>query len=151
MFKFDLNNYADQAAPIREALDLLKKDGWADAENGKHYLGDTGIFVNVFEYNSKKQEEATWEAHRKYADVQFMLRGEELMEYADISHLQLAPYIEERDFIACEGPAEKTVPMNVNTGYIIFPEDGHKPGISPDGSCAFVKRACAKIPMDLLK
>lgn len=71
--------------------------------------------------------EGEFESHKKYIDIQCMLKGEELMEYANINDLtEAVPYNENSDAMFWKGMGSV---LNIPAGtlYIAFPEDGHKP------------------------
>ena len=71
--------------------------------------------------------EGEFESHKKYIDIQCMLEGEELMEYANINDLtEAVPYNENSDAMFWKGMGSV---LNIPAGtlYIAFPEDGHKP------------------------
>lgn len=75
-----------------------------------------------------------FEAHRKYIDIQFVLRGRELILWAPLSLLTdvTMPFDADQDAALFNGVPE-AVPVQVMAGQfaILFPEDGHAP------SCAW--------------
>lgn len=65
----------------------------------KEYISQE-IFVLKQSYYTKDRENAFFESHQKYIDVQFIVQGEEFMDVCDITHLTLTqPYNEEKDVI----------------------------------------------------
>ena len=71
-----------------------------------------------------------YETHRRYADVQYMVRGEE--ETAYLSMEDLAPateYDAEKDiqFFHSAGAQPTVVHVSAGMCYVVFPEDGHMP------------------------
>lgn len=93
---------------------------------------ETGVYmypwgkVMIQEGNTRHLGEGEFESHRKYIDIQCMLDGEELVEYANIDDLtEFIPYNEETDAMFWKGIGSV---LDISTGvfYIAFPEDGHK-------------------------
>ena len=88
---------------------------------------DENCFVLEQAYITKNKEDCLFESHKKYIDIQCMLKGEELMEYANINDLtEVVPYNENSDAMFWKGMGSV---LNIPAGtlYIAFPEDGHKP------------------------
>lgn len=90
-------------------------------------------------------EGALFEAHRNFADVQYILRGGEDMTWAPLNTLTPAkPYnpTKDKEMLSGEG-----VTMHVPEGmaYIVFPEDAHSPGLSV-GECHEVEKIVVKLP-----
>ena len=54
---------------------------------GRYDLGN-GDFVNVMEYTTKLRQDACYEAHRDYVDIQVVIRGAEQIEVAPIDALE---------------------------------------------------------------
>lgn len=118
-----------------------------DTECIKEMITDD-IFVLKQAYYTKNREDCFFESHKKYIDVQYMVKGEEIMEVSDIKNLNLiTPYDENTDFIKYDGN------KNISSLYIkekelaiFFPEDGHQPCIKTDKS-SLVYKAVIKIPI----
>lgn len=103
----------------------------------------------VSEYETKVENEVGYEAHRKNIDIQYLLRGEERVACLPLEKLkETKPYSEEKDaafFTASVQPIE----MTLGGGYfaIFFPQDGHMPQLSVDGT-EMVKKVVVKIKME---
>ncbi|MFH1570933.1 MAG: YhcH/YjgK/YiaL family protein [Gemmatimonadota bacterium] len=109
----------------------------------RHPLDGDDVFALVQEYQSKAGDEGFWEAHRKYADVQYVVSGVEDIGYAPAAAMEAGPYDEGRDFLKLEG--EGTF-LEMPAGYfmILFPQDAHMPGMALR-SPAPVKKAVVKV------
>jgi YhcH/YjgK/YiaL family protein len=104
------------------------------------------VFADVTEYVTVPWEEAKYETHHNYTDIQYMISGSETMTYARIDELtEKVPYDEEKDvvFYGNENPGLKVV---VKAGeYMIFkPWDGHKPRVAVSEP-AMIKKVIIKI------
>ena len=68
------------------------------------------------------------EAHRKYLDIQYIVKGQETMGWADLADCSMeGEFSEEKDIGMYSGPFTfHTIPAG--TCYVVFPEDAHMPG-----------------------
>ncbi|WP_313579167.1 YhcH/YjgK/YiaL family protein [Lacrimispora sp.] len=129
-----------------KAVDFLKNTDLESLAPGKYEIDGKNVFANVTEYTTVPWEEAKYEAHHNYTDIQYMISGSETMTYARIDELnEKVPYNEEKDvvFYDNENPGLKVV---VKAGeYMIFnPWDGHKPKAAA-GEPALIKKVIVKI------
>lgn len=95
------------------------------------YKLDDNVDVMVNQYKTKYPEEVNFEAHNKYIDVQFMLKGNELVGWAPrekLSEISAAP---DKDFYELFGESDY-FPLREGYFMIFFPEDAHQPGLVMD-------------------
>lgn len=64
---------------VARAIAWLKENDFASLPLGKTVVAGEEIFISVAEYWTKPGKDAVLEAHRKYADIQLIVSGEELM------------------------------------------------------------------------
>jgi YhcH/YjgK/YiaL family protein len=123
--------YKNLGSGIPEALEYLAKTDFSKIPLGKHEIDGDRCFVIVQCYEPKPISEAKWEYHRKYLDVQFMVRGDERMGYApqDNSLPVEAEYSPEKDagLYKASGPL---VPVSAGMFAIFLPEEIHAPCLS---------------------
>lgn len=129
-----------------KAVDFLKNTDLVNLEPGKYEIDGRNVYANVTEYTTIPWEEAKYESHHDYTDIQYMIIGSETMTYAPVEELHVkVPYNEEKDVVLYgnENPGLKAV---VKAGeYMIFnPWDGHKPKAA-DGEPAPIKKVIVKI------
>lgn len=129
-----------------KAVDFLKNTDLENLAPGKYEIDGKNVFANVVEYTTIPWEEAKYESHHNYTDIQYMISGSETMTYARVDELaEKVPYNDEKDvvFYDNENPGLKVV---VKAGeYMIFhPWDGHKPKAAA-GEPAQVKKIIVKI------
>jgi YhcH/YjgK/YiaL family protein len=106
-----------------------------------------GAFALLQAYLTKPREEARWETHRVYVDVQAMAEGEEFMEAADVArlavHEDLTP---EKDVIFYQSyDAGSNLRLAAGTVAVYFPADGHRGGIAIQAP-ALVRKIVVKVP-----
>lgn len=118
---------------------------------GKYELGDikrgVTLIVSVQEYETRPREERKFEGHKEYIDIQYIVSGEEEMDVCDLSRTEpVTAYDEDKD---CQffTPIKQPTRLSVSAGdyAVFFPDDIHKPGISPAGKATAVKKIVVKI------
>lgn len=99
-----------------------------DAPLGKFPIDGDSIYGNVMEYETSLEIPEKLEFHRKYADIQAILNGEELMFWADIAGLEVCdPYLDEKDveFRKPQKNAFSKLDLVPGLFAVFYPEDGH--------------------------
>lgn len=104
-----------------EAVAALK-----NREPGR-YEFEGGYFM-VQKGVTKPMEEGTFEAHRKYIDVQIVLEGSEEVAWKEITDLTPAiEYDPQKDVERLQGSFDHVLKVTEGMFYAAFPHDGHKP------------------------
>lgn len=128
----------DKLLPYITVLRTL--DG--DTENGRYELEDGAYYV-VSLSEKTPIEGRSFEAHRRYIDIQCVLCGDERIDYADVSTLTVAiPYNEEKDIAMYDGRGSSFV-LRAGDFAVFEPEDAHLPCVG----IGRVKKAVVKIPV----
>lgn len=129
---------------VEKALRYLADTDLASAATERYDLEGDDLFALVQEYQSKAWDEGSWEAHRQYADVQYVVSGTEYMGYARVEDLQGSEeYDPDRDFLKLQGRGTFYA-MKAGTFVILFPQDGHMPGMTIEAP-APVKKVVVKV------
>lgn len=129
-----------------KAVDFLKNTDLENLANGKYEIDGKDVYANVMEYTTIPWEEAKYESHHDYTDIQYMIKGSEVLTYAPTDALNVSvPYNEAKDCVLYDN-ANPGVQAVVKAGeYMIFnPWDGHKPKAAA-GEPAPVKKVVVKI------
>ena len=137
----DLNRYADLLPGLEEAVKLV--NSLEDLTPATHPLSD-GNKVLIQEGTTKPAEGAMAEAHRQYLDIQYILEGQETVGWAPVEALTLEG---EFDTVKDKGKYSGEFDfMTIRAGYcyVVFPEDGHMPGVHLDAPANF-KKAVVKL------
>ena len=122
-------NYENLGIKIALALNHISTTDFDSKEPGRYDIDGDDIFVMVNDYNTKRISECRLEGHRKYIDVQYVVKGSELMGYVPLSGQTVtAEYDDERDVAFFEGDS-LFVRLDKGMFVIFFPEDLHMPGI----------------------
>jgi YhcH/YjgK/YiaL family protein len=139
---------ADLYAAIDDRLAVglryLQITDFSKLEPGKYLIEDNEVFASVSEYNSKKPEDAKWEAHQKYADIQYIISGEEKMGYAPLNTMTVTEaYNAEKDIVFLKGNGDY-VTAKPGMFVIFFPHDAHQPSVAVSESLN-VKKIVVKV------
>ena len=117
---------------LEAAFRYLRETDLAKIEAGRYEIQGADIFALVQNYDTKAREKGRWEAHRKYIDIQYVYRGTELIGYANIDALKAGTYDEAKDFWEFKGDGD-FLKAQAGTFLVLFPQDGHMPGIAVSG------------------
>lgn len=121
--------YKGLSGDIYLGLEFLKTVT-LNRENGVHELSPR-VKAIVSEYQTREVNEYGFEAHRKFIDIQYLLRGSEKVFCLPIEELQeTKPYQEDVE-AAFYRTSIKPIEMTLGNGYfaIFYPQDGHMPGL----------------------
>lgn len=123
----NLETYKGLSEDIYEGLKFLKNAS-PDLACGVHEI-NSRVKAIVSEYETKAVNENGYEAHKKYIDIQYLMKGSEKNCCLPLEKLkETKPYNEEIDaaFYTAEIPAQE---LTLGDGYfaIYWPQDGHMP------------------------
>ena len=134
---------------LSERIDrALKVIQGLDADNlscGKYVVDDDFYYV-VHEYQTQHPSEVRHEAHKKYVDIQYIVKGAEYIEVTASAFMTVdEPYHEETDMVFFKDPkqASKKI-LNAGEYMVLYPRDSHKPGICIDEP-VMVKKIVGKV------
>lgn len=140
-------NYYNLSNKIKLALEYLEKNDLKVFDNGRYDILGDDVYVNVQDYTSKPKTQGKWEAHKKYIDIQFMIKGTERIGVGEIDNYQTTEaYDESKDleFLAVANYNYQFINMNENDFIILYPQDVHMPQIAMN-TPSYVKKAVVKI------
>ena len=125
------------------AFAFLKEAMAAPKEVGRYELGE-GVFAFVQSYDSKPADACKIEAHKKYIDIQCVLKGRELFGVADLSTQTLyEDKFEEKDVAFYHGEVD-LLTLSDGDFVVVFPEDAHRP---QQGDGSRVEKVVVKVPV----
>ena len=131
------NDYLSQR--FSKAYAFLAQDGLDALPLGRNEIDGDDVFANVQEYDTVAASEKQLEAHRGYYDVQFVVSGQELLQYAQLGG-------EENDFGLYETPEQCTnVVLRAGDLAVLAPEDAHKPGCTLGCEPCHVRKIVVKV------
>jgi len=146
----DVNEFENHYSGNKDTWD--KAFAWLNNVNlqsiapGKYEIDGDKVYASVAEYVPKELKDTRFEAHRKYIDIQYVVKGVETIGVAPLSKgMVITSFDAERDIGFFEIPEADCKYYTVEPGkiFIFFPKDAHRPGIrSNDGE---VRKLVVKI------
>ncbi len=123
--------YMNLPKRILQAIEYIGSTDFTFVESGQYELDGKNLVSMVSRYKTRLPEQAVWESHRKYIDVQFIAGGEEKFGYIPLANAPAVktPYNSEKDVIFYE-PGTETFAAPMGTFMIFYPEDIHAPGLA---------------------
>jgi biofilm protein TabA len=119
---------------IDKALEYLGTTDFTDLEDGRHDIDGDDIYALLFSYDTEPESARSFEAHRKYIDVQYLLSGREIIHWAALQELEPAgQYSAEKDIVFLSGDSRARLQLTPGTFALFYPEDAHKPNCAWDG------------------
>ena len=139
-------------------FEYLRRTNLAAVADGKYPIVGDDVFAIVQTYQSKLRSEGKWEAHRAYADIQYVINGAEAMGFAPLRMMRSqAPYDAERDLEFFDGGPGEFFYVEAGEFAVFFPHDVHMPSLAiPKGQGPFdageyevktVKKVVVKVRM----
>ena len=146
----DAARYEVLSGRIAEALKWLQTVDTSVLQEGKNPIRGEDIFCSVHFYDTTGADTRPWEGHRKYIDIHFIIKGEEIIGISPIDAMQIKKdYDAQTDFIEFEGATQQQILLKEGMFLIAFPEDIHKTALQvvPGQACA-VKKGIIKVLLD---
>lgn len=127
-----------------------------EIEEGEFPIDGDTVFARVMSYATKNETDldAVLEAHRKYVDIQMVLRESERIACYPVHGLDpKAPYDEAKDvqFFKYENSADLQLSFFPGTFVCLLPQDAHMPQLKTGPDAIIVKKVVVKIARDALK
>jgi len=113
-----------------QAFHYLATTALMDLPSGKQTIQGDELFALVNDYSTQPPDQCRFEAHRRYIDIQLMVRGIERIGVANLATMRVdEPYVAERDVAFFHGQGD-LITLNEGTFAIFLPHDAHQPGIA---------------------
>ena len=135
----------------QKALSFLAREDLAELEPGRHEIDGDEVFANVQEFTTVPAGEKNYEAHRRYADVHYVISGTELMGVAPVDECAAVGEFSEADDFGLFTPGAREAWVTLAPGELVVtpPCDAHKPGCGPEGAePATLKKICVTVLVD---
>ena len=139
-------NYYKLSEKIKIALKYLENNDLKEKENGRYDILGDDVYINIQDYTSKLLTQGKWEAHKKYIDIQFIIKGSELIGTGEIDNFEITEaYDEANDVEFLNNKKENQfIQMQENDFIILYPHDVHMPQIA-NNQPSYVKKAVLKL------
>ena len=116
-----------------KAFKFLGDPKLATIAPGKYMIDGDNAYAIVTEGAPKKLEDAKWESHRKYIDLQYVVAGKVKIGVAPVSSATITmPYDDTKDLAnyTAEGKFYIATP---DAFFLFFPQNAHRPDVKVDG------------------
>lgn len=145
-------DYLDRAAryngldaPFQKAFAWLRETDLAPLTTGRHEIDGDRIFAMVNAYDTVDPSGEKMEAHRAHIDLQYMVRGTELVGHDFLRTQEPSKaYDPDKDFMLFDETPSFFSLFQEGMFAIFYPEDLHMPNIRA-GSPGWVKKVVVKI------
>ncbi len=137
--------YFSLSTGIARAFEFLRSTDFKAVRPGRIDLHESDLYALVSSYVTRPACEGAWEAHRKYADLQYMAEGEERIGYGPLPAFAQGVYDAGRDFVPLLGSGDFAA-LREGGFMLLFPWDAHMPGIA-SGNPSAVLKVVVKIPV----
>lgn len=147
MIKDKLTNadtYYGISERLKQGFEWLKNNDLLNIPDGRYLIDGEKIFANVQSYITK--DDAPYEAHRRYADIQYMVKGLEKVGVTDYLNCTTdKEYDKEKDieFLHCNICSSYQT-LEEGEFLVFYPQDAHQPSLTPDNKLS-VKKVIVKV------
>ena len=131
----DILRYAPIVPGLEEAFE--KVNALTSLEPAVYPL-ENGRFI-VMSGNTISAEGGNCEAHGQYLDIQYIVKGKEMVGWADLADCQLEGEFNDAKDVGFYSGNYEFYAINEGMCYVVFPEDVHMPGRHLDVPNDFVK------------
>lgn len=129
----------------KKAFSFLKNNDLASLKPGRHEIEGADLFVNVDEYVTRNEEDTRFEAHRKYADIQYLVSGEEYIGVVSLDKTtEKITYDQGKDIVFLSSEENNYRLADPQNYFIFFPEDAHRP-CTKTGKNTKVRKVVVKV------
>lgn len=145
-----LDKYNLSKEVVQKILTFVDKANNEELELARYDLDGDNLFALVQSYKGKEHSEGKWETHKKYADLQYVKSGLEIIKCVDVNKLTLAnAYDENMDLAFYEDHKEDSLSILSDGMFGIYlPGDAHMPGLKVNEE--EIKKIVFKIKVDTL-
>ena len=147
MIKDKLQNakiYYNLSESLKKGLQWLEVTDLNEMADGKYTIDGERVYASVQTYETKL--EAKYESHRKYIDIQYLIKGSEKIGVTDLANcITCIEYDSERDLEFYDiNRNDEYIELSEGSFAIFYPYDAHKPSIAIK-TPATVKKVVVKV------
>ena len=132
--------------PDMEKVFHMLESMTSESEAGRREISDLA-YVNHMTITTIPEAEGRFEGHARYADLQFVVEGCEIIDYCDSKEMAVAEdYLGEKDLCFYETPAS-FVRLTLHKGdfILVYPGEAHRPAVAENGVPSTVVKSVGKL------
>ncbi len=138
--------YSGLGEKIGRMLNYLAQSPLLELKTGRHEIDGDDVYMIVADYETKAFTESKPEAHRVYADIQFIAEGGELFGYAENENQPaVIPYNTQKDIEFFDAEMSY-IKLNSGMFAVVLPGELHQPGVI-DRDSVNVRKVVVKVKM----
>jgi len=134
----NINLYTNIDSNLALGLKYIQETDFTKLEKGNYTIKGKEIFAILQSYNSKPESECRLEAHEKYVDIQYIIRGEEYIGVSPLNNQSILEDLPDNDVTFYKGVGEK-IKVSENHFAVFFQTDVHAPCIQIEKSKEVLK------------
>ena len=133
---------------IKKGFDFLINTDLKSLPDGKYEIDGNEIFANVQTLKTKAKEDKKWEVHRKYIDIQYVIKGREKMGYGILEDFKtiVSHYTPEKDLEFLDGEKYNYIDVYEGDFVMFYPNDVHAPMLKVNNE-EEIKKVIVKIAL----
>lgn len=142
-------SYFKQKERWDKAFLFLRDNDLTKMEIKRHDIDGDNLYAPISEYYSKKDEDAKYESHQKYIDIQYVIGGKELIGITTMDDIKevLQSYDAVKDVMFMTVNKINNRKADPGRFFVFFPNDVHRPGLR-DGDSTLVRKVVVKVKID---
>lgn len=143
----DVGRYRGLHPHLDQAIDYLLTHDMASFDLGRYAINEDKVFLFVQENQLNQESDDSFEYHERYADIHFLLAGQELMHYGQQVTEVIKDYEAESDigFVRCR--LATSLHLTTDNVAIFLPNEPHQPNLY-DHAGKTVRKCVVKVLMD---
>jgi biofilm protein TabA len=139
-------DHAEEQLPMtqafRKAVDFLRRPDLAALPDGRMDIDGDRVYALPQRYETAIQDPPRFEYHRRYIDIQYVVRGAEVIGWAPADRMQVSEdYDAAKDIAFGTVPAGETTQVRLHAGQlaVLYPSDGHAPRLAAGAPSPVIK------------
>ena len=140
--------YRGLGANMDRAIETLLSTDFSTLDAGRFEVDGDNVFFIIQESALEEEDEARYEIHRSYADIQLALTDGETILALPTSQIEAWQAFDEAKDIGFSQNSEPGIPLEMNAGSfaIFFPQDAHMPCLR-GGDAKKCRKAVVKVKL----
>jgi len=141
-----LGQLAGLSPAFADAVAWLDRPGLANLPPGRYDVGQSGVYATVVCAPTRHADQGQLEAHRRYADIQVLLDGQEAIGWRPLADCgqPAAGYDPETDLQFFADAPQVWLTLRPRQFAVFLPSDAHLPLVG-EGS---LRKIVVKVPLD---
>ena len=147
----NLLQYKDEYPVFEKIYDFIKQHNQEHFAPGTYKIDGEKLFASIAQYRTDANKEVIFEAHKKYADLKYIVTGMEKIGWAPLGDIEADMVSEEYskggDIAFYEGKSKFDFVLTKGSFLFLLPEDAHAPCLCADKETN-VEKIVFKIRLD---